>query len=255
MTIRRLLTFALVLPLLAAAACHRNDHDDDEFVETIPGGGVDFGLFQQFEHDFADFSIADSQDLDGFEFSLAEDSTILIAITGSGGFDGFVDLYTAGFVWVAGDDDGGPGLDALLVGSLDAGDYFAVVGGSGGSVGDYSIDISVASLGGADLGAFSPPDSILLTGNVIDDAFDDDTFFFTIDVGSTVDIFVTQDFAGDFDANLQLVDQFGQQVNFVDPAGNADPVLLGEVLAAGTYMAIVGSGSGGGGYEIFVDMN
>ena len=94
---RGLLSLAIVLPLLAAACHHRDDDDDVDFVETVPSGGVDFGLFQQFEHDFADLSIADSQDLDGFEFSLAEDSTILIAVTGVGGFDGFVDLYSAGF--------------------------------------------------------------------------------------------------------------------------------------------------------------
>ena len=249
----------LLLPLIALTACHHHhdehyhDDDDDGFSPVVPSGGVDWGLFNHFEHDFAQRTIDSSSDLDGFEFDLAEDSVVVITTTGFGGFDAFLDLYESDFDFITSDDDGGPGPDAVLVGTLNAGSYFVVVGGSGNSTGDYDIDISVEPLGGADFGVMYPTDSFIDNGGQIDDPFDVDSYVFTIDGNDVVDIYV--DSNGNMDGNLELIDEYGTVLNFDDPAANNDPFMLNQALAPGTYLVRVGSNSGGDDYSLQIDVN
>lgn len=257
MKIGKLLMPALLAPVLMVAACHPDRHEEDEdfyYVNEIPPGGVDFGVFNQFEHDYAELTIDSSSDQDGFPFSLAEDSTIMITVTGVGGFDPFVDLYEWDFDFIAGDDDGGPGADSVLVGQLDAGDYFAVVGGVGSSTGDYAIDIVVGSLGGLDFEVLDSGFHYSDGGGVIDDAWDADSYYFTITSAQVVDIYVTR-ISGDYDGTLQIVDQFGQEVAFHDPSGDADPGLFSLSLDAGSYLVVVGANAGDGTYGIDIDVH
>lgn len=256
----RKVTLALLMaaPLLALTACHYHDYDDDDDVVVVtpfvPGGGVDWGLFNHFEHDFASRNISDSADQDGFEFDLAEDSVVVITITGFGGFDGFLDLYDDSFNFITADDNGGPGADAVLVGTLSAGGYFVVVGGAGSSTGDYDIDISVEPLGGSDFGVLVPTDSFIDNGGVMDDAFDVDSYIFTVEVNVLADIYMTTT-SGALDPNLELLDEYGNVIVFDDPVGNADPFLINQALTPGTYIVRIGTSSGAGDYSLQIDIN
>lgn len=254
---KKLILPVMVLSLTLLSACHYHDEErndnDTVFQPAVPSGGLDWGLFNHFEHDFASFDINSASDQDGFEFDLAEDSVVVITTTGYGGFDAFLDLYDSNFGFITSDDNGGPNPDAVLVGTLNAGSYFVVVGGAGGSTGDYDIDISVEPLGGSDFGAMYPSDSFIDNGGVIDDPFDVDSYVFTIYGTDTVDIFVTSN--GFMDGNLELLDEYGTVLDFVDPPGNGDPLLINQVLAPGTYIARVGSSAGGDSYSVQIDVN
>jgi hypothetical protein len=226
---------------------------DTIIVDGVPAGGRDFGLMLHFDHDFADRDISDSADTDGFEFSLSQASVVVLTLTGQGGFDGFLDLYRRDFTFIMGDDNGGPGLDPILVGSLAAGEYFAVVGGSGASIGTYAFDISVEPLGGADLGVLAQPDSVL-DGADISDPADVDSYIFTVNFSGLLDVFLTRT-SGTYDGNLQVLDEYGFELAFVDPAGDADPAVINIALTPGTYIVRVGATSGSGNYTIQVDVS
>jgi hypothetical protein len=251
----------LILPMLLASlfvlsACHpehshRDDHHDDGPV--LPAGGLNWGTLNHFDHDFDSTTISSSGDQDGYEFFLPEDSVVVITTTGSG-VDTFLDLYFDDFTFIAGDDDGGPGADAVLVGTLDAGGYFLIVGGTGGSTGSFELDISVEPQGGADFGEMSPGDSFIDNGASMDDAFDVDSFIFTIFGNDLVDIYMTTT-SGLLDANLELLDEYGNVIVFDDPAGGNDPFLINEPLTPGTYIVRIGTSSGGGNYSLQIDVN
>lgn len=251
--------FALLLaaPLLLLAGCdddHHHEDDNDVFiVDHVPAGGRDFGLMMTFDHDFADRDISDSHDLDGFEFSLNTNSVVVITLTGQGGFDGFLDLYEGDFTFLWGDDDGGPGTDAVLVGALPAGNFMVVVGGSGGSIGNFAIDITIEPEGGADFGVMGLPDSVIDTAS-ISDAADVDSYIFTVNSACVLDVYLTLT-SGNYDGNLQILDEYGTELAWVDPAGLADPSAVNIALNAGTYIVRVGANSGAGNYSVQVDLN
>lgn len=253
-----ILPMAMLAPLLAFTACDRHHHnnDDDVGISTpvVPAGGLDFGLFNHFDHDFANRDISSSADQDGFEFSLAEDSVLVISMTGYGGFDGYLDLYDSNFGFITGDDNGGPSPDPLIVGTLGAGDYFVVVGGSGSSTGNYDIDISVEPTGGSDFGTMVASDSFVDNGGVITDSFDVDSYILTVLSNLVGDFYVTTT-SGSFDGNLEVLDEYGTQLVWDDPSGNADPAAINIALTPGTYIVRVGASSGSGNYSMQIDVN
>lgn len=252
-----ILPMLLVTPVLALSACHpevHHHHDDSPAPSpVVPDGGLNWGSMSHFEHDFASRDIVSSGDLDGFEFFLPQDSVVVITTTGLG-VDSFIDLYFDDFAFITGDDDGGPGTDAVLVGTLSAGGYFAVVGGSGSSTGDYDVDISVEPQGGADFGEMLVGDSFIDNGAVMDDAFDVDSFIFTVFSNVTADIYMTTT-SGVLDGNLELMDEYGNVIVFDDPAGGNDPFLINEALIPGTYIVRIGTSSGSGDYSLQIDVN
>ena len=254
---RKLLMPALmVLSILAIASCDHNhsNGDDSVSVQTVPAGGLNWGTFNHFDHDFATRDISNSADQDGFEFQLAQDSVVVITTTGVGGFDAFLDLYDDSFNFISGDDTGGPGNDAVIVGTLSAGGYFVVVGGTGSSTGDYDIDIGVEPLGGADFGEMFPADSFIDNGGVMDDMFDVDSYIFTVYGNVSADIYMTTT-TGVLDGNLELLDEYGNVLQYVDPAGGNDPDVINEALAPGTYVVRIGTSSGSGTYSVQIDIN
>ena len=253
--------FALMLsPILMLAACDEHEiHEeapvdpDTLFVTSVPAGGMSFGTFNQFEHDFATRDIDSYSDIDGFTFSLAQPSVVVITVSAAGGLDSWVDLYDAGFNFVSGDNDGGPGFDPVLVGDLPAGSYTIVIGGVGHSQGTYDMDIVVGSRGGLDFGTLTPNTLYFDNGGFIDNPSDADSYFFTLLNAQTVDLSMLW-ISGNFDGNLQLVDQFGQEVAFLDPVGLGDPEIFNLNLAAGTYMLVAAAGTGSGAYSIEVNV-
>lgn len=246
----------LLLPVLALSACdeevfHEDHHHDSDFdqVSHVPAGGFAFGTFNQFEHDFSTQDIDSYADRDGFTFSLAQESTVMLTVTPAGGLDAWMDLYDNNFNLLTGDDNGGPGFDPVLVVQLEAGSYTVVVGGVGDSQGSYDFDIVTGSLGGVDFGILSPNTLYFDNGGAIDDPTDFDTYFFTLTSAEVMDFELIRTF-GNYDGNIQLVDQFGQEVFFNDPAGTADPGVFSISLNAGTYMLVVGAGTGSGDYRV-----
>jgi hypothetical protein len=201
---------------------------------------------------FDEQAISTSGDLDGFEFTLARSTLVLITGTGTGGLDMFLDLYDGNLDFIGGDDDGGPGADPVIVVQLDVGDYVVVVGSSDGSIGDYAIDISVEPLGGVDFGVLAVPDSVIDTGGDISDSFDVDSNIFTVNASCFADIFLTRT-SGDYDGNLELLDEYGDVLAFVDPVSDADPDILGIALTPGTYIIRVGGTFGAGEYNLQLD--
>ncbi|MHC4841004.1 MAG: hypothetical protein ACYTDT_08645 [Planctomycetota bacterium] len=248
----KLFAVLLVLPLMLAG-CYYDEHDERVVVvHHVPAGGLDWGLMNDFDHDFAQADINTIEDEDGFEFSLNLDSVVVISVTSTSGLDAFLDLYDGNFDFVVGDSDGGPGVDPLLVGTVSAGDYFVVVGGEAGTTGSYDIDISVEPLGGADFDLLTIPSTNIDTGGDVTDPADVDSYIFTLDAAATIDIFLTRT-SGTYDGNLQLLDEYGQQIAFQDPVGDADPSILSQALTAGTYIVRVGATSGSGDYDIQID--
>ena len=248
----KLLALLLVLPLMLVGCYYEEAEDEIVIINEIPAGGLDWGLMNDFEHDFAQAGISSSTDQDGFTFSVNLDSVIVISVLGGGNVDAFLDLYDTNFSFIVGDNDCGPGNDPLLVGSVSAGDYFVVVGGQGGSTGSYDIDISIEPLGGADFEVLGIPSINVDTAGDITDSADVDSYIFTLEATATIDIFLTR-ITGTYDGNLQLVDEFGTQIAFIDPVGDADPSILAQVLSAGTYIVRAGATSGSGAYDIQID--
>lgn len=245
----------LILPVFALSACHEEawepePEDPDSFLIThVPDGGASFGTFNQFEHDYASRDIETRSDKDGFTFTLAERSTVIITVTSTSSLDPWLDLYTGGFSLLTGDDNGGPGFDPVLVVELNAGSYVAVVGGVGSSKGSYDFDIVVGSLGGVDFGILSPNTLYFDNGGYIDDPTDFDCYLFTLTSARLMDFELIR-LSGSYDGNIQLVDQMGQEVVFNDPAGMADPGVFSLSLQPGTYMLVVGAGTGSGAYRV-----
>lgn len=242
---------------LMLSACdphhHHVDVDDEEYF-VIPPGGNDLGFFDEFDHAYDEQAITTSDDTDGFEFSLARTTVVLITMTGTGSLDGFLDLYDDNFGFLGGDDNGGPGVDPVIVAQLSAGNYFFVAGSSNGSLGDYAVDISVEPIGGADLGVMGIPDSVIDNGGDMADAFDVDSYIFTVNSACDCDIFLTRT-SGNYDGNLELLDEYGNVLAFIDPIGDTDPDILFQPLGPGTYIIRVGVGVGGGSgdYTLQVD--
>lgn len=251
---KKLILPMLLAPLLALSACHprHHDHRDDKPEPSVPAGGVNWGTLNHFEHDFHSTTISSSGDQDGFEFFLPEASVVLITTTGSG-VDTYLDLYHDDFTFITGDDDGGPGDDAVLVGTLSAGGYFVVVGGVGSSTGVYDVDISVEALGGADFGEMFPNDSFIDNGATMEDIFDVDSFIFTIFGDDLVDIYMTTT-SGALDPYMDLLDEYGNVIVAIGP-GVGDPFLINELLTPGTYIVRIGTDSGSGDYSLQIDVN
>lgn len=252
----RNLAMSVLLGTAAAlmfSACHPVyvERKPEKSQPAIPAGGADFGLLDHFHQTYAERSFSSSGDLDGFEFSLARTSVLVITMTGTGSVDGFLELYDLHFGFLGGDDDGGPGNDPVIVGQLSAGDYYFIAGTFGGS-GNYAVDISVEPTGGADFGVMSVPDSLLDSGGSISDSLDVDSYIFTVYSNCTCDIFLTRD-TGNFDGNLQLMDEYGNQLAYIDPIGLGDPAILLQGLTPGTYIVRVGASSGSGNYTIQID--
>lgn len=251
---RKLLPLILIASLGALAGCHYHEEDDDfEVIEEVPVGGVNWGAMDHFEHEFAESTIANSEDKDGYDFFLNEESVVMLTTTGLG-VNTFLDLYDGGFDFIAGDDDGGPGTDSIVVATLPRGDYVAVVGGIGASTGDYDVDLSVEPIGGSDFGVMLINDSVVDSGGAIDDSFDVDSYIFTVYDEVFTDIFLTTT-SGDMDGNLELLDEYGAVIVFTDPAGLTDPEIIDEPLNPGNYIVRVGSTSGSGTYDLQIDVN
>lgn len=253
---RKLSPLMLGLPLMLAACDPEHVHHDDPHDPgyQLPAGGADFGLLNHFGHAYAEDTINSTADEDTFEFYLPEESLVVITGTGLGGLDAYIDLYRGNLQFLFGDDDGGPGLDPVLVGVLQPGTYYAIIGGMGSSTGGYAIDVSVEPLGGADFGVLDVNDTAVDGGGSITDAFDVDSYVFTVTENVIADIYLTRT-AGDYDGNLELVNEYGQSLEYQDPLGNADPEIIGILLTPGTYIIRVGANFGSGTTHLQIDIS
>jgi hypothetical protein len=250
--------FALTLLLAAAslaAACGGGPHNDASIVYIsngklirTPPGGEDLGTVTTFASISKTASISDSNDADGFPLTLAAGGLVVIAVESAGNVNPFVELYGPDGNFVAADDNSGIGLDSLLVGPLAAGDYTVVVWSSldGPSGGNYSLTVTAGGGGGEDLDVIPAGTAKTSTVGQMFAGTDTNTFVFTLDAAGTVDIAVAQLTGGLADIGIQLADDKGNEIVFVDPADTANPVIVGQVLARGTYLIVVSNADTGG---------
>lgn len=234
---------AMMLLALAMVACSSDDDGRDFFdngrLINIPPGGADLGVLQLFDVVRVQAPIIDVNDADGYELDLASDALVIISVESLGRLNPFVELYDDDGFFLLADDDGGIADDALLVDTFAAGDYTILVWSSldGPTSGDYELNVIVGPPGD-DLGILDPGTTVTVPDVFMPAGAQFQSYAFTLPLPATADIDVVQT-GGEADLALQLIDQRGGEVFFVDPEGLADPVVLDEPLDEGTYLLIV----------------
>ena len=241
------LTFAFLVTSLFGGCDDHHDrviYIDNGVLISTPPGGSDFGSLNHFDSPFASASISGSSDVDGFDFTLNQQSRIVISVESGGSLDPFVELYDDFGFFVVSDDDSGIGTDSLLVGVLEPGFYTALVWASdfSSTSGSYEITLLVGDADGSDFEEISLNQSVAANNRTFGpDATQ--TFVFTLPSQGFVDI-ETIPVAGDGDIALQIVDQLGNEVAFFDPAGTSLPSIIDEELGPGTYLLVVSNAVG-----------
>jgi hypothetical protein len=241
------------------AACESDDdgtvREDGRLISTPPGG-VDFGVLQHFNVATHETDITGLEDEDGYTLTLANDSLVIISVESLDIVNPFVELYDAEGFFITADEDSGIGSDALIVGEFGAGDYTIVVLSSldGPVIGDYALNVLVGAPG-ADLEILDVGATVTLNDIAIAAGDNAQSYVFTLASPATVDIAVRQS-AGTADLAVQLVNQRGAEVFFIDPVGLDDPVVLNTSLDRGTYLLSVSNelNAGAGVYGLTVDV-
>lgn len=254
----RYLSFVVLVSLALVVTACGGDDDDTFFAEgrllNTPPGGTDFGLLRHFDIATHTAVIINLDDADGYDFSLLDDSLVIISVESLDQLNPFVELFDANGFFITGDDDGGVGTDALIVDSLRSGNYTIVVWSSldGPVVGDYELNVIIGSPG-ADLGIFDIGVTTIQHDIAIAAGADAQSYVLTLSAPSHVDFEVLQR-TGNADLAMQLINQRGDEVFFFDPAGLGDPVVLDEPLDRGTYLLIVSNEvtAGSGVYDLTV---
>ena len=219
----RYLTFVMLVFLsLVITACEGDDDDDhffpDERLPSTPPGGMDFGLLQHFDIATHATSIMNVDDADGYDLTLADESLVIISVESLDSLNPLLELYDADGFFITSDDDGGVGTDALIVSTFPPGDYTIVVWSSldGPFAGDYEINLIVGSPG-ADLGIFDIGVTDTRQNIAMDAGADAQSYVLTLEDPARVDFEVLQR-TGSADLAMQLINQRGNEIFFLDPA-------------------------------------
>jgi len=235
-----------VLLLLACVmvACSSDDDGNDYFnhhgrLINTPSGGADLGVLQPFDVVTRRATIKNVDDADGYPLTFASDALVVISLESLGHLNPYVELYDADGFFLLADDNGGIASDALLVDTFAAGDYTILAWSSlaGPTSGDYELNVIVGPPG-TDLGILEAGETTSVSGVFIPAGAQFQSYVFSLSLSSRVDIDARQT-SGAADLALQLIDQRGGEIFFVDPAGLADPIVHGEPLDEGTYLLIV----------------
>jgi hypothetical protein len=254
---RYLCLFIAVSLSVLIAACESDDEgpvsEDGRLISTPPGG-ADFGVLQHFNVATHEADITGLDDEDGFNLTLANDSLVIISVESLDIVNPFVELYDAAGFFITADEDSGVGSDALIVSEFGAGDYTIVVLSSlnGPVAGDYALNVLVGAPG-ADLEILDVGATVTLNGIAIAAGEAAQSYVFTLSSPSTVDIAVLQS-AGTADLAVQLINQRGAEVFFLDPVGLENPAVLNTALDRGTYLLSVSNelSAGAGVYDLTV---
>ncbi len=240
----RYLSFLILLSLsLVITACNG---DEDPFFAgdrllNTPPGGTNLGLLRHFDIAAHTATIINLNDADGYDFSLSNASLVLISVESLDQLNPVVELFDANGFFIIDDDNGGVGTDALIVNDFGPGDYTIVVWSSfdGPVAGDYALNVIVGSLG-ADLGIFDIGDATIRRDIAVAAGANAQSYALTLLAPANVDFEVRQR-SGEADLAIQLINQRGDEIFFVDPVGLSDPVSLEASLDRGTYLLIVGN--------------
>jgi len=143
------------------------------------------------------------------------------------------------------DDDGGDGTDARLVLVLDEGVYILAVTGVGSTTGRYNMEVSARSM----------PQRIRVgashTGRIATSS-QRDMFLLQVVRRGSVTISV-EDYGGDLDSYLTIMDTAGRTVESNDDGGNGNDARIRRTLDPGGYLLVVRSfGSSTGRYRLLV---
>tara|TARA_B100001750_G_C15521756_1_gene612205 strand:- start:999 stop:3248 length:2250 start_codon:yes stop_codon:yes gene_type:complete len=167
------------------------------------------------------------QEVDIYQITLEEDREITIDLNSpDGSFDTWVELYDADCNRIAFNDDGGVGLNSLLLQNLDAGTYFIGVSSwsAAGVAGNYSLstscrepvelcggdcEVALMSCGIPEEGIFPMTECRRLSGQMLD-------LYSIVVAGGDVTI----DLTGDYDTYMQLYDENCQLLAQDDDGGD-----------------------------------
>ena len=194
------------------------------------------------------------QEVDIYQVTLEEDREFTIDLN-SPDFDTWIELYDADCNRIAFNDDGGAGLNSLLLQNLDAGTYFIGVSSYGAGVaGTYNLstscreavelcggdcEVALMSCGIPEEGTFPMTECRRLSGQMLD-------LYSIIVAGGDVTI----DLTGDYDTYIQLYDENCQLLAQDDDGGDGLNSRLAMVdLPGGIYYIGVSSyatGAAGG---------
>ena len=194
------------------------------------------------------------QEVDVYQVTLEEDREFTIDLN-SPDFDTWIELYDADCNRIAFNDDGGAGLNSLLLQNLDAGTYFIGVSSYGvGVAGTYNLstscreavelcggdcEVALMSCGIPEEGTFPMTECRRLSGQMLD-------LYSIIVAGGDVTI----DLTGDYDTYIQLYDENCQLLAQDDDGGDGLNSRLAMVdLPGGIYYIGVSSyatGAAGG---------
>lgn len=232
---------------------------DGRLISTPPGGSVIAdALFPFADPVTAEAGISDEFDADGYPFTLSLATRLVVSVESLDQLNPFVEIYDSNGDLVVDDDDGGVGSDALLVVDLDAGSYTIVVWSSldGPDAGDYKMVVQAATQDGADFEYIPVNDSRSALDQELFAGEDALCYVFSLDDPANVSLTVTQQGGGMADIALQLIDQRGNEVFFLDPAGTSDPMDGPRSLARGTYILVVSNDSAAPGsiFNLLIDV-
>ena len=234
-------------PFVPAATCEDCIAGDD-----LDCGGVEVqGVFPQ--TGCRRPAATNNQEVDIYQLEIDEDQEVVIDLN-SPDFDTWIELYDADCNRIAFNDDGGAGLNSLLIQNLAAGTYFVGVSSySGGVGGTYFLaticreatdlcgdcEVGLVSCGIPEEAIFPMTECRRTTGQFLD-------LYSIVIAGGDLTINLT----GDYDTYLQLYDENCQLIAQDDDGGNGlNSILTMMDLPGGIYRLGVSSyatGQGGG---------
>ena len=189
---------------------------------------------------------SNGQEVDIYQIELEESQALMIDLN-SPDFDTWIELYDADCNRIAFNDDGGAGLNSLLIQNLNAGTYFIGVSSFGGGVaGTYFLstscreavelcggdcEVALMSCGIPEEGIFPMTECRRTSGQMLD-------LYSIVVAGGEVTI----DLTGDYDTYMQLYDENCQLIAQDDDGGDGLNSRLAMVdLPGGIYYIGVSS--------------
>jgi hypothetical protein len=165
----------------------------------------EFGTSTQGQLDPADCQLDDGSRLDYYTLDLATASNFRVSMT-STAFNAFLFLADASGEFVAADDDGGEGTDAVMHVLAPAGRYFIVANSAVGNVfGSYTVSTSAGGSVTNCVGAFIVPGiattQALQSTDCLSSGYYYDDYAVVLSAGQTITI---QQSSGAFDTYLEL---------------------------------------------------
>lgn len=203
-----------------------------------------------------------------FEFEAEEGNTVLLSVT-SDDFDTYLTLLDEDEDEIASDDDGGPGLNSLVIEKIsDDGDYIAQVSSYSGEDGDFTLVIcedagDIDTSDDTDLTDYEILECDSSTDGEITDGFPVIFFLFNAEDDEEVTITLSADRGSSLDTYLgfALTSEFSSEGTVLaenDDTNGTDSEIVYEVEEGETYLILAtrygfADGSSEGDFELEIE--